>query len=89
MKGYIFIALGVSQALTGLVMNRFFEKFCKFKLAIIGTVIVELAGFLSLLCYYLESYGLCFGVSICWGIAETYLQTNTGALLGIIFPGKV
>ena len=24
LKGYIFIALGVSQALTGLIMNRFF-----------------------------------------------------------------
>ena len=48
-----------------------------------------MAGFLSLLCYYLEAYGLCFAVSALWGISETYLQTNTGALIGKVFPGKV
>ena len=70
-------------------MNRWFEKFCKFKLAIIGTAIVELAGFVSMLCFFLERYGLCFAVSILWGISETFLQTNTGALIGKVFPGKV
>ena len=48
-----------------------------------------MAGFVSLLCYYLEAYGLCFAVSALWGIAETFLQTNTGALIGKVFPGKV
>ena len=48
-----------------------------------------MSGFLSLLCYYLEAYGLCFAVSALWGISETYLQTNTGALIGKIFPGRV
>lgn len=89
MRGYVFIALGVSQAITGFIMNRFFEPFCKFKLAIIGTVVVELAAFISMLCFFLEKYGLCFAVSILWGISETFLQTNTGALIGKIFPGKV
>ena len=53
LKGYVFIVLGVSQALTGLVMNQWFEKYCKFKLAIIGTGVVEAAAFISFLCYYL------------------------------------
>ena len=42
-----------------------------------------------MLSFFLESYGLCFVVSILWGISETYLQTNTGALIGKVFPGKV
>jgi len=24
-----------------------------------------------------------------WGASESFLQTNTGALIGVIFPGKV
>jgi hypothetical protein len=42
-----------------------------------------------MLCYFLELYGLCFAVSVLWGISETFLQTNTGALIGLVFPGKV
>lgn len=53
MRGYVFIALGVSQAITGLVLNRLFEPLCKYKLSIIGTVIVELAAFASMLCFFL------------------------------------
>jgi hypothetical protein len=70
-------------------MNRTFEKFCKFKLAVTATIIVEIAGFVSLLCFNLSSYGLCFIVSIMWGASESFIQTNTGALIGIVFPGKV
>lgn len=53
MRGYVFIALGISQAITGLILNRFFEPFCKYKLSIVGTVIVELAAFASMLCFFL------------------------------------
>lgn len=70
-------------------MNRFAEKYCKFRLAVTGTLLVEIAGFVSLLCYFLENYYLCFAVSFLWGASETFLQTNTGALIGIIFPGKI
>ena len=51
--GLVFISLGVSQAITGFAMNRVGEKYCKFKLAVIGTLWVEVAGFVSLLCYFL------------------------------------
>ena len=37
-SGLVFISLGVSQALTGFVMSRIGERFCKFKLAVIGTL---------------------------------------------------
>jgi fucose permease len=37
----------------------------------------------------LELYPLCFVVAFLWGSAETFLQTNTGALIGMVFPGKV
>jgi len=52
-QGYVFIALGLSQLLTGIFMNRFSEKFDKFKLATVGTLMVEFAGFMSFVCYYL------------------------------------
>lgn len=89
MRGYVFITLGVTQAISGFIINRFFEPFCKYKLAIVGTAIVEAATFASFLCYHLESYGLCFLVSALWGFSEIFLQTNTGSLMGKVFPGKV
>ena len=70
-------------------MNRFAEKFNAFKLATLGTLMVELAGFVSFVCYYLNSYPLCFFVAFLWGSSETFLQTNTGALIAKVFPGRV
>jgi hypothetical protein len=48
-------------------MNRFSERFDKFKLATVGTLMVEFAGFMSFVCYYLNSYPLCFVCSFLWG----------------------
>lgn len=87
--GYVFIALGVSQACFGIFMNRFGERFCKFKLTISGTILVEFAGFMSLLCYMFKSYELCFVISFLWGGCDTFIQTNLGAVISALFPGKV
>lgn len=65
--GLVFIALGISQSLTGFIMNRVGDKFNKYKMASFGTLIVECAIICSFLCYFLESYPLCFVVSILWG----------------------
>lgn len=70
-------------------MNKFGESFCKFKLAITGTVIVELAGIISLLNFFLESYPLCFVIAMLWGGSDTFLQTNLGAIISALFPGQV
>jgi hypothetical protein len=70
-------------------MNKFGENFCKFKLAITGTVIVELAGIISLLNFFLESYALCFPIAMLWGGSDTFLQTNMGAIISALFPGQV
>ena len=88
-SGLVFISLGVSQALTGFLLNRFGERLCKFRAAASITLYVEVAGFISLLCFFLREYWLCFVVAFLWGSAETFIQTNTGALIGIVFPGKV
>jgi len=50
---------------------------------------VEAAGFVSFVCYFLESFPLCFVASFLWGSSETFIQTNTGALISKIFPGRV
>ncbi len=88
-SGLVFISLGLSNIVTGLLMNRFAEKFCKFKLAIVGTFLVELATFASLICYFLKSYPVCFVCAALWGISETFLKTNNDALISKIFPNKV
>jgi MFS family permease len=88
-NGYVFLALGVSQACVGIFMNRFGEYFCKFKLAVTGTVIIELAGVISLLCYFFRSYPLCFVIAALWGGSDTFLQTNLGAIISSLFPGQV
>lgn len=79
--GLVFIALGCAQVLTGLIMNRVGDMFNKYKMASFGTIIVECAIISSFLAYFLESYGLCFLVSVLWGGSEAYLQSNTGALI--------
>lgn len=70
-------------------MNRFGERFCKFKLAVCGTILVEFAGFMSLLCYMFESYPLCFVISFLWGGCDIFIHTNLGAIISSLFPGKV
>lgn len=70
-------------------MNRVGEKFCKFKLATVGTLIVEAAAFTSFVCYYAKSLPLAFICSFLWGASQNFLQTNTGGLISKIFPGKV
>jgi hypothetical protein len=37
----------------------------------------------------MKSYPVCFVCAAFWGMAETFLQTNNGALIGKIFPNKV
>ena len=59
--------MGVSQVLTGLIMNRVGDKFNRYRMASFGTVIVEMAIIVSLLAYFLSSYPLCFLVSMLWG----------------------
>jgi MFS family permease len=88
-EGYVFITLGLSQILTGFLMNRFAEKFNVFKQATMGTLLVEAAGFVSFMCYYTKSYPLSFLASFLWGCSETFLQTNTGGLIAKVFPGRV
>jgi MFS family permease len=87
--GYVFIALGVSQAIFGIMLNLFGERFCKFKMLVSGTVLVELSCFISFLCFYFESYPLCFVISFLWGGCDTFIQTNMGAVISALFPGKV
>jgi len=71
------------------IARRYAHKYDKYKMAVVGTLLVEIAGYVSLLCFFLNSYGLCFAVSALWGCAETFLQTNTNPLIGDIFPGQV
>lgn len=75
--------------ITGVIMNRMGDRFCKFKLAIVGTLLVEVASFTSLICYFTNSFPLCFVCAYMWGMSENFLQTNTNALVAKIFPGKV
>ncbi len=58
-------------------------------MAIVCTFLAELATFVSLICYFLKSYPVCFACAALWGIAETLLQANNGALISKIFPNKI
>ena len=70
-SGLVFIVLGTSMAATGFILKFIAKKYAstydKFKMAINGTLFVEIAGYVSLLCYFLKSYGLCFAVAFLWG----------------------
>ena len=85
----MFISLGGSQLFTGIMMNRFSEKFCRFKLTVIGTLIIESAGIASLICYFTKSFPLCFICAFLWGCSENFAQTVVNALVGFLFPGKI
>ena len=71
------------------VAKRWVKSLDQFEMAVVGTLLVEVAGYTSLLCFFLESYGLCFAVAVLWGCSESFLQTNINALIGDLFPGKV
>lgn len=50
-------------------MNRFSDRFNKYKLAMLGCMIVESAIFTSFLAYLLDSYALCIVSACFWGIS--------------------
>ena len=76
------------QIATGIVM-RFVENLCTFRLAVVASLIIWMAGFISLICYLTESLALCFVCSAVWGGSETFIQTVIGVLVSKIFNGKV
>lgn len=88
-EGLVFIVLGVSQVATGFLMNRFSDKFNKYRLASFGTLIVEMAAVVSLVTFFTAEYWMCFISSMFWGISETYLQSNTAALISMEYPGRL
>lgn len=51
-EGLVFIVLGCSQVVTGLLMNRFSDKFNKYRMASFGTLIVEAAAIASLVTFF-------------------------------------
>lgn len=87
--GLVFIALGASQVLTGLLMNRFGDRFNKYRLASFGTLLVEASAVISLVTYYTKLYWLCFICAVVWGCSETFFQSNTGALIALEYKGKL
>ena len=50
---------------------------------------MEVAGFVSLICLVTKSFPLCFVSAFLWGISDNFLQTNTNAMIGILFPNKI
>jgi hypothetical protein len=48
-------------------MNRFSDRFNKYRMASFATLIVEAAAVVSLLTYFLESYWMCYMCSFLWG----------------------
>jgi MFS family permease len=87
--GLVFIALGCSQVVTGILMNKFGDMFNKYRLASFGTVIVEISAIVSLVTYYTEKYWLCFICSALWGCSDTFFQSNTAALISLEFKGRL
>lgn len=87
--GLVFIALGVSQVVTGLLMNRFGDRFNKYRLASFGTLLVEASAVISLVTFYTKQYWMCFICAVLWGCSETFFQSNTGALISLEYKGKL
>lgn len=77
------------QVTTGFIYRKYSQKLNKFTLASIGTVMAEIAGLLSLVCYFVKSYKLCFVVGILWGVCDIFMQTNTAVIVSIVFKNKI
>lgn len=88
-EGLVFITVGVSQVTTAILYRKYTQNTNKFKLATLGCLMIEIAGFVSFICYLLESYKLCFMAAILWGMSEILMQTNTAVMVSIIFKDKV
>ena len=85
----VFIGLGIAQVITGFSYRRYSHRFNKFKLATVGSLMVEMAGLVSLVCYFQKSYSLCFLTAMLWGACEIFNQTNTAVIVSILFKEKV
>lgn len=88
-QGLVFIMLGVAQVITGYSFRKYLHTSNKFKLAIAGSIMVEIAGVISLLSYLQKSYYLCFLAAMFWGSCEIFNQTNTSVIVSILFEEKV
>jgi hypothetical protein len=55
----------------------------------IGITLSFIAALVSLLNYILKSWQMCYFSAGLWGIAQTFMQINTGGLVATVFPGRV
>ncbi len=85
----VFIGLGIAQVITGFSYRRWSHQFNKFELATVGSLLVEVTGIVSLVCYFQNSYWLCFLTAMLWGACEIFNQTNTSVIVSILFKEKV
>ncbi|CAM5999670.1 unnamed protein product [Sphagnum balticum] len=83
--GYLYTLV----VLTGLLMNRFGDRFNKYRLASFGTLIVEASAVMSLVTFYTKFYWMCFVCAVLWGCSETFFQSNTAALISLEYKGKL
>ena len=83
------LSLTLGSVFTGILMNQFSERFNAFKLPVVGTSIVSSATFFSLTCYLTHFLPLCYISAFLWGSSFNFTQSNIGALISKVFPGKV
>lgn len=81
--------MGINQVLSGIIYRKYSQNFSKLNLASIGTLLVEIAGIFSFICYLTKSYKLCFLAAIIWGVCDIFMQTNTAVIVSILFKDKV
>jgi hypothetical protein len=88
-QGMVFIGLGIAQVLTGFCYRKYSSSLNKFKLAVLGSLMVELSGIATLISYFQKSYWLCVFSAMLWGSCEIFNQTNTSVIVSILFKERI
>jgi predicted MFS family arabinose efflux permease len=69
----IFIVLGGFECLAGLTSGYLLDRFDRYFMASVSTVMVEISIILSVLAYFEKNYTLCFFCAAMWGYTDCFI----------------
>lgn len=85
----VFLVLGAFEIISGIATGYLSEKFNQYYLTTVGTLIVELALFMSLVTSFLDQFYLCFILAALWGFSDCFFNSLLSTIFSNDFTGKI
>ncbi|KAM3137371.1 hypothetical protein pb186bvf_010551 [Paramecium bursaria] len=88
-SAYVFIVLGVFENVGAFISGFLSDRANRYLIATGSTLIVEIALVLSIICYYQESYALCFVTAALWGMSDCIVNNMCNIITTTLFPDQI